>query len=68
MRSWRLYESERPPSQVVFEITSKDTWRDDLRAKLVQYAELGVQEYYAYDPNDPPYLAQSTRPAARLAV
>ena len=54
-RSWRLYEPERPPPQVVFEISSKETWRDDLTEKPAQYAALGVQEYYAYDPNDPPY-------------
>ncbi|MCG8352138.1 MAG: Uma2 family endonuclease [Chloroflexales bacterium] len=55
LRSWRLYEPERPPPQVVFEISSKETWRDDLRTKPAQYAELGVHEYYAYDPKDPPY-------------
>jgi Uma2 family endonuclease len=55
LRSWRLYKPERPPPQVVFEISSKDTWRDDLRTKPAQYAALGVAEYYAYDPNDPPY-------------
>jgi Uma2 family endonuclease len=55
LRSWRLYEPDRPPPQVVFEISSKDTWRDDVRTKPAQYAEFGVNEYYAYDPNDPPY-------------
>jgi Uma2 family endonuclease len=54
LRSWRLYEPGRPPPQVVFEISSKDTWRDDLDEKPAKYARLGVQEYYAYDPNDPP--------------
>jgi Uma2 family endonuclease len=55
LRSWRLYEPDRPPPQVVFEISSKDTWRADVRTKPAQYAALGVNEYYAYDPNDPPY-------------
>jgi Uma2 family endonuclease len=55
LRSWRLYEPGRPPPQVVFEISSDDTWKDDLREKPAKYAALGVQEYYAYDPNDPPY-------------
>jgi Uma2 family endonuclease len=55
LRSWRLYEPGRPPPQVVFEISSDDTWREDLDVKPAKYARLGVQEYYAYDPNDPPY-------------
>jgi Uma2 family endonuclease len=55
LRSWRLYEPGRPAPQVVFELASEETWRDDLDEKPAKYAELGVQEYYAYEPNDPPY-------------
>ncbi|MCU0492311.1 MAG: Uma2 family endonuclease [Chloroflexaceae bacterium] len=55
-RSWRLYEPDRPPPQVVFEICSDTTWDDDLNKKPAKYATLGVQEYYRYDPNEPPYL------------
>ena len=58
LRSWRMYEPGRPPPQVVFEIASDTTWKDDLRRKPIQYAMLGVQEYYAYDPNEPPYFAR----------
>ena len=57
-RSWRMYEPGRPPPQVVFEIASDTTWKDDLRRKPIQYALLGVQEYFAYDPNQPPYFAR----------
>jgi Uma2 family endonuclease len=55
-RSWRLYEPGRPPPQVVFEISSDTTWKDDLNEKPGKYGELGVSEYFAYDPNDPPYF------------
>ena len=55
LRSWRLYEPGRPAPQVVFELASEETWREDVDDKPAKYAALGVQEYYAYDPNDPPY-------------
>jgi Uma2 family endonuclease len=55
LRSWRLYEPGRPAPQVVFELASEETWREDLEDKPAKYAALGVREYYAYDPNDPPY-------------
>jgi hypothetical protein len=47
----------------VFEICSDTTWRDDLFVKPAKYATLGVQEYFAYDPNEPPYFP---RPGERL--
>lgn len=58
-RSWRLYEPDRPPPQVVFEICSDTTWKDDFYAKPAKYAALGVREYFAYDPNEPPYFPRS---------
>jgi Uma2 family endonuclease len=60
LRSWRLYEPGRPPPQVVFEISSEETWREDLTGKPAKYAALGVREYYAYDPNEPPYWPASS--------
>jgi len=63
LRSWRMYEPDRPPPQVVFEICSDTTWQDDLFVKPAKYAPLGVQEYFAYDPNEPPYFP---RPGERL--
>ena len=43
---------------MVFEVTSKTTRREDQIGKMRLYAQLGVQEYYLYDPTadylDPP--------------
>jgi Uma2 family endonuclease len=61
LRSWRLYEPGRTPPQVAFEISSKETWREDLEDKPAKYAALGVREYYAYEPNDPPYWEDTSR-------
>ena len=55
LRSWRLYEPNRPAPHVGFEISSQETWREDLEHKPLAYAALGAREYYAYEPNDPPY-------------
>ena len=51
VRSWRVGRSG-PVPQVVFEIASEETWRKDLLDKPGKYAGMGVQEYFAYDPND----------------
>lgn len=61
-RSWRVGKSG-PAPQVVFEIASKETWQKDLQEKPSRYAQMGVQEYFAYDPNDPPLRR---KPASRL--
>ncbi len=61
-RSWRVGKSG-PAPQVVFEIASKETWQKDLQEKPSSYAQMGVQEYFAYDPNDPPLRR---KPASRL--
>jgi Uma2 family endonuclease len=47
--SWRM-GVYGPAPQVVFEIASPKTWVRDLGEKPAQYAAMGVQEYYAYDP------------------
>src|SRR5438445_10942379 len=60
MRSWRVGTSG-PTPQVVFEVASKETWKKDLKEKPVRYAQMGVQEYFAYDPNDPPIGRDSPR-------
>lgn len=52
IRSWRVGKSGPPPG-VVFEIASEETWAKDLDEKPFKYAHMGVQEYYAYDPNEP---------------
>ncbi len=52
-RSWALASGE-PAPQVVFEVLSEETWKKDMREKPGKYASMGVQEYFAYDPNEPP--------------
>jgi Uma2 family endonuclease len=52
IRSWRVGKSG-PAPQVVLEIASEETWRKDLLEKPGKYADMGVQEYYAYDPHEP---------------
>lgn len=51
--SWRIGWTG-PAPHIVFEIASEETWQNDLKEKRQKYATLGVQEYYVYDPNDPP--------------
>jgi Uma2 family endonuclease len=53
VRSWRVGKTG-PAPQVVFEIASQETWTKDLEEKPDRYARMGVKEYFAYDPNDPP--------------
>ncbi len=40
-----------PPPRLVFEIASDGTWQTDLHKKPYIYAEMGIQEYFTYDPN-----------------
>ena len=49
--SWRVGKTG-PAPQVVFEIASAKTWKNDIYEKPRQYALMGVQEYFAYDPNE----------------
>ena len=58
--SWRVGK-RGPAPQVVFEIGSEETWRKDLTGKPHKYAEMGVQEYFAYDPNEPRLLRRMNR-------
>ena len=53
VKSWRI-GTTGPAPHVVFEIASEETWYKDLNEKVWKYARMGVHEYYAYDPNDPP--------------
>lgn len=52
LTSWRV-GTTGPAPQVVFEIASAGTWKTDLEEKPLRYAQMGVSEYYAYDPNVP---------------
>ncbi|MCI0395863.1 MAG: Uma2 family endonuclease [Chloroflexi bacterium] len=48
-RVYKVWEEGKAPD-VVFEITSRSTLQDDLGRKRVLYQELGVQEYFLFDP------------------
>src|SRR5437588_5934614 len=52
VRSWKVGEGD-PPPQLVFEVLSEDTWRKDVEVKPETYAQMGVVEYFAYDPHEP---------------
>jgi len=48
-RIYKLWEEGRPP-EVVVELSSRQTWREDLHVKWQLYAQLGVREYFIFDP------------------
>jgi Uma2 family endonuclease len=48
-RVYKLWEEGRPPCLVI-EVTSRDTWSEDLSRKKNLYARLGVAEYFIHDP------------------
>jgi len=58
--TYKIWEEGKGP-EVVFEVSSKTTRRVDFGKKMRLYAELGVQEYFIYDPTseylDPPLAA-----------
>jgi Uma2 family endonuclease len=60
IRSWKI-DRTGPAPQVVFEIASEETWTKDLKEKPGRYARMGVQEYFAYDPNEPHLPLSGTR-------
>ena len=47
--TYLVWKEGRAPD-VIMELTSKSTWREDLQKKWRLYAQLGVKEYYLYDP------------------
>ncbi|MBW3598984.1 MAG: Uma2 family endonuclease [Planctomycetes bacterium] len=48
-RTYKLWEEGKPPD-VVFEVTSNSTRRQDEHDKPALYGEIGVKEYFLYDP------------------
>jgi Uma2 family endonuclease len=48
-RIYKIWEEGRPPD-IVFELTSRKTYREDLSDKRILYEELGVREYFLFDP------------------
>lgn len=64
LTSWKMVLPNRPAPSLVIEIASGKTWRDDLRNKPEKYRKMGVKEYFACDPNDPP----SWRPRSKIRL
>jgi hypothetical protein len=60
VRSWRVGKTG-PAPQVVLEVASDETWHKDLAEKPSKYALMGVEEYFAYDPNQPSPLRDDRR-------
>jgi len=56
-RVFKVWEEQRVPN-VVFEVSSQSTCQNDLSSKLTIHEDLGVAEYFLYDPEatylDPP--------------
>ena len=60
VRSWRVGKTG-PAPQVVLEIASPETWQKDLQEKPALYVQMGVREYFAYDPHQPPLPRSASR-------
>jgi Uma2 family endonuclease len=48
--SFFTWEENGVTPSVVFEMASRSTWREDLGEKYWRYEELGVREYFLFDP------------------
>ena len=48
-QSYKHWEEGKPPD-FVLEVLSADNWRNDIERKPALYAELGVREYWIFDP------------------
>jgi len=48
-RMYKLWEEGRPPDLVI-ELSSRQTWREDFDVKLPLYEQLGVKECFFFDP------------------
>lgn len=49
--SYKQWEENNIPPQVVFEILSPSNTRSEMNRKLLFYDRFGVEEYYLYDPD-----------------
>jgi Uma2 family endonuclease len=54
-RVYKTWEEKIP--DVIFEISSRKAWREDIQKKYTLYQNLGVKEYYIFDP-EYKYLAE----------
>ncbi|MGH9768870.1 MAG: Uma2 family endonuclease [Blastocatellia bacterium] len=48
-RTWKVWEEGKAPD-VIFEVSSRKTWREDLYEKWRIYERIGVREYFIFDP------------------
>jgi Uma2 family endonuclease len=48
-RTYKLWEEGGAPA-IIFELTSRSTYEDDLSRKRLLYEDLGVREYVLFDP------------------
>jgi Uma2 family endonuclease len=51
-RSFQSWKENDAIPHTVFEFASEGTWREDLDDKFSLYQQLGVQEYFLFDPED----------------
>jgi Uma2 family endonuclease len=51
-RSYKQWQEDNLPPQVVFEILSPNNTAKEMRGKFAFYQEHGVEEYYLYDPEE----------------
>ena len=49
--TYKLWEEPKAPD-FVLEVASQNTWKQDVGPKRALYAELGIQEYWMFDPKD----------------
>lgn len=48
-RTWKVWEEGKAPD-VIFEVSSLKTWREDFYEKWRIYERIGVREYFIFDP------------------
>jgi hypothetical protein len=49
-RTFRSFDEGGAKPSIIFEMASQGTWKEDEEDKLRLYEELGVEEYYLFDP------------------
>ncbi len=52
VKSWNMSQPNRSAPTVAIEICSDSTWTIDVTLKPIYYGELGLKEYYTYDPRE----------------
>jgi Uma2 family endonuclease len=65
--SYKQWEEDNIPPQVVFEVVSPGNTQEEWDAKLAFYEQYGVQEYYIYDPDTSVWRGY-VREGGKLAV